>query len=92
MLSQISFPQRAVSPTPPSQKPVLKSQISDLSSVDVNKIIRSTELVDQQWFPWHAKAVKALGPTKYLDIADLAKTGNNPRTLFSHLLKQEMVK
>lgn len=92
MLSQISFPQRAVPPTPPSQRPDLNSQILDLSSLDVNKIIQATGLVAHQWRAYHFKAIKALGPTKYLDLAELAKGGKNPQTLFSYLIKQELAR
>ena len=85
------FPQRSVSPMdPPSQKPDLKSQILDLKATHINKIIASTGLAAHQWRAYHAKAVRKLGPSRYLELADLAKTGSNPQTLFSHLLKEEM--
>lgn len=91
MLEQIEF-KRAVPPTPPSQRTVLQSKNSDLSSGEVNTIIRSTNLVQQQWFPYHAKAVRKLGAQRYLDLADDSKLGSDPRTLFSWLLKEELLK
>lgn len=90
MLEPIGFPQRAVPPTPPSQKEGLKTKILDLSSAQIIQIIQETGLVEQKWFPYHAKAVRKLGPTKYLEISDAAKLGSDPRTLFSWMIKEEM--
>jgi hypothetical protein len=90
MLESISFPQRSVPPTPPSQKAILSTQNLELSTWEINKIIASTELVVQKWYPWHAKCVRKLGANKYLDLAEMAKSGSDPQPLFAWLLKQEL--
>ena len=41
---------------------------------------------------WYCKAFKTLGEGKYTAIADMARKGNRPKSLFGWLLKQELSK
>lgn len=41
---------------------------------------------------WYCKAYKLIGESRYSMVAKSARSGNNPRNLFSWLLKQEMNK
>lgn len=41
---------------------------------------------------WYCMAFKTLGEGKYTAVADMARTGNKPKNLFSWLLKQELSK
>lgn len=91
MLEHISYPQQESSPhTPLKEKQILNSKNLELSSWEIKKIISSTELVVLKWYPWHAKAMRKLGPDKYLELADMAKQGAEPQTLFSWLIREEL--
>ena len=47
---------------------------------------------DRDFTAWYCKAYKSLGESKYAALASMARQPGvqNPRTLFGHLLKQEM--
>jgi hypothetical protein len=82
-----------VSPGPPYQEPSaqkLNTKYQVLSTRQKRQIVRSTELVPAEWLPWHCKAVGSLGPDIYLDLAEMAREGNNPRTLFGWLIREEL--
>lgn len=41
---------------------------------------------------WYCKAYKTLGEGKYSALASMARKGNNPKSLFGWLLKDELSK
>ena len=71
----------------------LRSRSGDVSSpVNENKVIESTGLVGIDWYPWHTRTLRAIGPDRYLRLADMAKQSKqgHPERLFSWLLKREL--
>lgn len=70
----------------------LNSKNLELTNLQVRNIVESVDIVDPSWLEWHCKAVKRLGATPYLQLADMAKKGSNPKTLFSWLIKQELLR
>jgi hypothetical protein len=71
---------------------LLKSKNLELTNLQVRKVVEDANMFDPKWLEWHCKAVKRLGPTAYLQLADMAKTGRQPATLFTWLLKQELLR
>lgn len=65
-----------------------------LSSIEVQEraLLIAGALADEQWTGWYCKAFKTLGEGRYTAVAKTALTGNNPKTLFGWLLKQELAK
>ena len=64
------------------------------SNLEINH--RVTLIVEgvgnKKWIAWYCKAYKQLGEETLMRLVSMAKTGKNPSTLFSYLLKQEMDK
>lgn len=90
-----SFPQGVSPHTPLPQEPsaqILSSKYQVLSTRQKRQIVGSTGLADSQWLAWHCVAVKKLGPTLYLDLADMAKDGEKPETLFVWLIGEELAR
>lgn len=85
-----SFPQGVSPHTPLPQSAKAEDLNPDLDLGVKRRIVKSTGLVSRQWIPWHCSAIAILGPQTYIDIADEAKRGKDPHTLFSWLLKQEL--
>lgn len=79
-----------ITPTASTKYLTLNSKQEVLSTLQVCKVVESITFVNPQFKAWYCKAVKQLGPTKFLDLAAVAEAGRNPQTLFSWLLKQEM--
>jgi hypothetical protein len=86
----ISFPQGFPPITPLPNQENSKSKVLELDLRKKRRIVKSTGLVSRQWIPWHCNVIDAIGPTAYLEIADIAAKGNHPPTLFSRLLKDEL--
>lgn len=63
-----------------------------LTSWEIKELVETVPFVAEQWLPYHCKAVKRIGASKYLALADMARKGKHPASLFSFLLKQEMAR
>lgn len=60
-----------------------------LSFVDIDKIVNANaDLVDCNFRVWHCQVAYKIGRAKYFELASQARTGNQPKKLFSKLLKQ----
>lgn len=77
----------------------LKTQVlstSPMTSVQIrNRVLMIADgltSVDRDFTSWYCKAYKVLGEGKFAAVASMARQPGvaNPRTLFGHLLKQEM--
>jgi hypothetical protein len=70
----------------PKQKQVI--QPKQLTIVEVNKVFESiADLAADGFRPWYCKAIMQLGPTKILDLAELARAAkvDDKRKLMSRL-------
>jgi hypothetical protein len=59
------------------------------SVLDIRRTIKSVEFHNPQFEQWYGKILRTIGPTRFLELADIARKGKNPQTLFSWLLKRE---
>lgn len=73
----------------------LEKRVTNLETrvrvLEIGGELLSTEM-PFNFIPWYCKCYKVLGESKFMAIASMAREGNNPKTLFSWLLKQEMTK
>lgn len=62
-----------------------------LRATEIAKGLTSTEEPNDMT-AWYCKAYKLLGEGRYTMVANMARKGNKPKSLFSWLLKQEIIK
>jgi hypothetical protein len=69
------------------------SNLLNPEALDVDRLYEAfPDLVNQDFKKWYLNAFWNLGGSKVAALAESARKGNNPRALFSYLIKQEMVK
>lgn len=49
---------------------------------------KAADLIEEPYKPWFAKQAYRIGADRFLGIADNARAGNEPKRLFTYLLKQ----
>lgn len=65
-----------------------KNSTENSTADKVGGIVELVEFHNPKFKAWYCSQVYRLGAQRFLEIAGVAKTGKNPQTLFSWLLKQ----